>query len=169
MTETITKEEVLEKLYRERPKAIRKAKDILGDIGMAEDVVQDAYIKVIRNLDRLYWSDVVGYFFLAVHHCAINEYRMRKRRSFASHEDIDEHTDIADTDKPEIPQELTEHINHLQPKYRLPIILQYILGYQQDEVAAIMGIPIGTVKSRNFRGLEILKEKLLCEKQAKHN
>ena len=48
----------------------------------------------------------------------------------------------------------------LPEKYRLPVILHYMDGYTTDEIARILRIPSGTVRTRLKRAREILKEEL---------
>ncbi len=48
----------------------------------------------------------------------------------------------------------------LPEKYRVPIILRDIEGKSYDEVAEIMGLGLGTTKSRISRGRGLLREKL---------
>lgn len=48
--------------------------------------------------------------------------------------------------------------------YRIPLILYYLDGYPMKEVAGIMRLPLGTVKSRLSRGKKLLKEQLMEKK-----
>ena len=51
----------------------------------------------------------------------------------------------------------------LEEKMRLPVVLYYVEGYSVEEVARIMRIPVGTVKSRLARAREKLKKELMKE------
>jgi RNA polymerase sigma factor (sigma-70 family) len=55
---------------------------------------------------------------------------------------------------------LHEEVNRLPDKYRLPIILSYIEGRSNEEVAALLGWPVGTVKGRLFRARDLLRSRL---------
>ncbi len=48
----------------------------------------------------------------------------------------------------------------LEERYRMPVLLHYIEGYPLEEVAAILRLPMGTVKSRMSRGRKRLREML---------
>lgn len=54
-------------------------------------------------------------------------------------------------------------IMHLQERYRLPIILHHNEGYTTREVAMILKVPEGTIKSRLVRGRILLQEALAAE------
>lgn len=62
---------------------------------------------------------------------------------------------------------LKEALLQLEEKYRMPILLHYIEGYGVKDVAAMLHIPQGTVKTRLFRGRKaleaILKEEVFEE------
>ena len=56
--------------------------------------------------------------------------------------------------------EVSIAINSLGPNFRMVIILCDLEGFTYEEIAALIGIPIGTVRSRLFRARNALKEKL---------
>ena len=51
-----------------------------------------------------------------------------------------------------------QEINKIEIIYKEVIVLKYISGYSQEEIASILDIPLGTVKSRIYRGLKDLRE-----------
>ncbi len=55
---------------------------------------------------------------------------------------------------------LRNALGKLPPKYRLPVLLKDVEGYSQEEIAAIMKKPVGTIKARISRGRHILKRAL---------
>jgi RNA polymerase sigma-70 factor (ECF subfamily) len=57
--------------------------------------------------------------------------------------------------------EVTIAINSLPLDFRTVILLCDIEGFTYEEIASIIDIPIGTVRSRLFRARNLLKEKLL--------
>ncbi|WP_081792073.1 RNA polymerase sigma factor [Caldalkalibacillus mannanilyticus] len=48
----------------------------------------------------------------------------------------------------------------MDEKYKEVIILKYLEGFSQDEISRLLEIPIGTVKSRLYRGLLLLRKAL---------
>lgn len=60
-------------------------------------------------------------------------------------------------------RDLFEAMNELTEKFRLPLVLHYISGYQTKEIAAILRIPEGTVKYRLVHGRKKLHDILTRE------
>jgi len=54
-----------------------------------------------------------------------------------------------------------EAIRKLQEHVRIPILLKYYYGYSQDEIAEMINIPVGTVKSRLHSGMKLLRKELI--------
>ncbi len=59
--------------------------------------------------------------------------------------------------------DLTEALNELDTKYRLPLVLFYLDGYTLKEISKMLILPQGTVKNRLFRAREKLREQLQNE------
>ena len=54
-------------------------------------------------------------------------------------------------------QYLYEAIENLKDIYRIPIILKYLKGFKEAEIAEILGINQNTIKSRLLKGRQYLK------------
>ncbi|WP_340451246.1 RNA polymerase sigma factor [Peribacillus butanolivorans] len=54
--------------------------------------------------------------------------------------------------------EILEDLDQLDQIYKEIIILKYLQGYSQKEIAIILKLPVGTVKSRLYRGLLTLRK-----------
>ena len=61
---------------------------------------------------------------------------------------------------PEDSRELYRAFQTLEEKYRLPMVLHYVEGYNVEEVARMLRRPEGTVKSQLMRGRRKLRETL---------
>ena len=59
--------------------------------------------------------------------------------------------DVADRD------ELDRVLQRLDPEWRAVVVVHYFLGLPLPEVAGVLGIPVGTAKSRLHRSLEVMR------------
>ncbi|MBK7802910.1 MAG: sigma-70 family RNA polymerase sigma factor [Chloracidobacterium sp.] len=148
----------------------------LNDYEEAVDLAQETFVRVYFAIDRYHTQYAFStYVYRIATNLAISEIRRRKRRRllsltglFQSDEDSDVEYQPADTaalqDSQLVDDErdrtIAKAIAALPEKYRVPIILRDIQGKSYDEVAEIMGLGLGTTKSRISRGRGLLKEKL---------
>lgn len=164
----------LEALYDRygRP-AYSLARRILGDSGLAEDVVQEVFMALWRQPDK-YDASRGGFssWLLAMtHHKAVDSVRreetLRRRRSRAA--DEDESLIATAASGPGIDDQVISSIQgdgvrrallELPEVQREALTLAYFGGYTQREVAALTGAPLGTVKTRMLAGMRRLKEAL---------
>lgn len=137
----------------------------------AEDLVSDT---ILRAFDR--WeqyqlgTNVRAWLFTILYHTFVS----RKRRIDAREVQLPEEPEawsayeaVGETD-PEgkfydsfIDEEVTREIDKLPEDYRTAVVLSDIQGLRYAEIAEIVGIPEGTVKSRLFRGRRILQKRLV--------
>lgn len=115
-----------------------------------EDAFQNTIIKVYENIESLKETKYFETWFISI---LINECRqgLRNRNREILKEEIifdDSYNDDYD---------FFQEINLIDGIYREVIILKYISGYSQEEISKILDIPIGTVKSRIYRGLRDLR------------
>lgn len=148
----------------------------LNDYEEAVDLAQETFVRVYFAIDRYHTQYAFStYVYRIATNLAISEIRRRKRRRllsltglFQADEDSDVEYQPADTaalqDSQLVDDErdrtIAKAIAALPEKYRVPIILRDIQGKSYDEVAEIMGLRLGTTKSRISRGRGLLKEKL---------
>ena len=119
------------------------------------DAVQEAILKAWCALSRLRDPALFDTWLtrILINECH-NLQRSAARR--ASMDSIPEPTAPgAETDSP-----VRDAILELPEKYRLPVILHYMNGYTTEEIARILRVPTGTVRSRLKRARERLKETL---------
>jgi RNA polymerase sigma-70 factor (ECF subfamily) len=141
------------------------ARLILRDADLARDAVQEALVRAWRDLPGL--RDP-GNFDAWIHrltvNAAIDAVRRARRRVIEVeltpvHDTAipDETTRIADRDR------LARAIGRLEPEQRAVIVMHYYLGLPLQEAAAVLGIPIGTAKSRLHRSLTSLRSTVVDE------
>ncbi len=148
----------------------------LNDYEEAVDLAQETLIRVYFALERYHTEYAFStYIYRIATNLAISELRKRKRRKllsltglFQTEEGND--TEFQPPDKRQLPDEdlleneqsqtIARAIATLPEKYRAPIVLRDIEGRSYDEIAAILGLGLGTTKSRISRARGLLKEKL---------
>ena len=133
----------------------RLALMMLDDAAEAEDAVQEAAVKAWRKLATV--REGVRPWFLAI---VANECRsVRRRRWFSVLRRDDLDLSQAWTD-PLDGAELRRAVRSLSVDQRMVIALRFYLDRPLDEVAAALGTPVGTVKSRIHRAVQALRTAL---------
>jgi RNA polymerase sigma-70 factor (ECF subfamily) len=144
------------------------AVQVMGGGAEAEDVVQESFLALWRQAPRLDPArGVRSYLLTIVHNKAVDRIRRRGRRP-----EVNLDPDIAlpssDKDDPEsVAQGLAEReevrtaLSLLPEEQRRTIELTYYKGMTINEAAALMGVPVGTAKSRLRLGFGHLRRRLL--------
>jgi len=144
--------------------AFRVAYGVLRQREDAEDVAQEAFIKSHRNFRHLRdRASFRAWLVRLTWRLAIDRQRSNRRRATRDSEHGRLAPVVANSD-PAIINERTDHvwqaIDALPEKLRLPIVLAGIEGHDIREVARLLRLPQGTVKSRLFHARERMKESL---------
>jgi RNA polymerase sigma-70 factor (sigma-E family) len=132
----------------QRDRLIRVAYLLTGSQAVAEDIVQDTFIRVFPRLDSL--GEPGAYLRRSVVNACYSWHRRQQRERLALPEPPaaampDEHV------------EMWEALGHLAAARRTVLVLRYYLDLPEAEVAAILGWRIGTVKSATHRALRDLR------------
>ena len=141
------------------------ARLILRDPELARDAVQETLIHAWRDLRGLRDPDR---FDAWLHRLMINAcldlQRHRRRRVIE--------VELTPLDAPSVPDTvgafadralLDEALAHLDPGHRAVVVLHYYLGMPMPDVAASIGIPVGTAKSRLHYALATMRASVLGE------
>ncbi|MGZ4671715.1 MAG: sigma-70 family RNA polymerase sigma factor [Ilumatobacteraceae bacterium] len=135
-------------LYRtEYAGMVRVAWLIVGSRVVAEDLVQDAFVRVGRRYHRV--REPAAYLRVAVINACRNELRRSKPLPLSSV------PELAAADPSTV--ELFDVLASLELRQRTAVVLRYIDGRSDDEIAAILGVRQATVRSLVFRGLAELR------------
>ena len=140
----------------------------------AKDLVQDTYFKAFRFIESFQrGTNAKAWLFRILKNSFINDYRKKIKEpnkvdyqeveSFYNSEDVDRQItpDLrVDALKDMIGDEISNALNALDVDFRTVIILCDLEGLKYEEMAKILDIPIGTVRSRLHRARQLLKEKL---------
>jgi RNA polymerase sigma-70 factor (ECF subfamily) len=140
----------------------------------AKDLVQDTYLKAFRFINSFeQGTNAKAWLFKILKNSFINDFRKKSRQpakvdyqeieNVYNSEDIDEDITVdlrSETVQDLIGDEVSNAINSLAVDFRTVIILCDLEGFTYEEMAKILDIPIGTVRSRLHRARSILKQKL---------
>lgn len=132
----------------------------LGDAHLAQDAVQDTYIKLYRAWRPIPDKAAEKAFIMKI---AVNVCKDYLRSAWKRRVNlVEEYPDIAPAAKPPKDGEgrLFAEIMALKPKYREVILLHYYQQLRVGEIAAVLGAPQSTVSIRLRRAREILKKRL---------
>ncbi len=140
----------------------------------ANDLVQDTFLKAYRFFDSYQpGTNAKAWMFRILKNSFINDFRKKsKEPGKVDYSDIEKTYNSDDvqsnntvdlrieTEKDKIGDEVANALNNLDVDFRTAIILCDIEGFTYEEMAKILDIPIGTVRSRLHRARNLLKEKL---------
>ena len=140
----------------------------------AKDLVQDTYLKAYRFIESFQQgTNAKAWLFRILKNSFINDYRKkRKEPAKVDYQEVETYYNSEDVDRQITPDlrveslqdmigdEISNALNSLDVDFRTVIILCDLEGFKYDEMAKILDIPIGTVRSRLHRARNLLKEKL---------
>jgi RNA polymerase sigma-70 factor, ECF subfamily len=141
---------------------------IVRDPAEAEDVVQDAFVAVVKRADQYHSArgSVAAWLITAVRNLALDRSRRRTRR----HHIVEAGLRHEEPDAPADPEtslgefqghaRMREALSALPPAQRETLEIAFFEGLSYPEIAAREGVPLGTVKSRAARALHALKDLL---------
>lgn len=152
-------------LQRYRVRAVRLAGHVLRRDSDAEDVAQVAFVQAFQRLSSLRDAGRFGpWFFRIVVRLCLDQKRRRQWQDAATDDPVLEVSGIQRT--PDMDQKMVVEalLDRLTPPMRAALVLRELEGLDYEEIAVILQIPIGTVRSRlnsaraHFRTLWLVME-----------
>ena len=160
----------LEALYERYGRAAYSlARRILTEKTLAQDVVQEVFLSLWRDARRFDAGrgTVATYLLSMTHHRAVDVVRREEnlRRWRTSDEGLELEADPKVRVEDEVltserRAEVRAALGELPAAQREALLLAYFGGYTQREVAALVGVPLGTVKTRMAAGMRKMREAL---------
>jgi len=147
------------------------ARRLVGDYDLAEDIVQEAFLRLHRNLSTFRGDSSIGtWLYRTVTHVAIDHLRREKLRQRifffrTSNDDPDPISSAADPrPRPdhalaagELGRALEQALSRLSPRQRSIFILRHYEGLPLKEIAETLGLEEGTVKAHLHRAVSTLR------------
>ncbi|AUM67180.1 RNA polymerase sigma factor [Brevibacillus laterosporus] len=150
------------------PTAFRVAFLIVHDYHFAQDAVQEALWEAYQSLyryDERKGTSFRAWFMKIVTHRALNMVR-RKKKTEAYADSIDpDQNPLESILQKEQEQQIWRAIQSMTPKHRSAVILFYYEEFSVAEIAKILGVFEGTVKSRLHKARKLIAEKIQAEKE----
>jgi RNA polymerase sigma-70 factor (ECF subfamily) len=141
----------------------------IRDQGFAEDILQQAFVKIWNAIDQ--YDESRGTLFTWMSTIARNlALDLRRLKSFEARNKTDDvdtivYSNEAITQAPGSEKvDVARLLNTMDDKYRVILELMYLQGYSQAEIAELIDIPLGTVKTRAKKAIDILRDVLKDEK-----
>jgi RNA polymerase sigma-70 factor (ECF subfamily) len=150
-------ERAFRELYRlHTPRIYRIASRLLGDPSGAEDVVQETWIRAAQGLPGFRWEARLSTWLAGI---AINRCRetLRERRRGVS---PGSETSLGRGPSEGEKIDLERAVNALPNGYREVLVLHDVHGYTHEQIAALLGIEVGTSKSQLSRARRTVRETL---------
>ena len=134
---------------------------MLGHPEDALDATQEALIAITRGISRFDGrSRFTTWMYRVATNAALDEARRRRRRPIASEHLAEIATGADPTDAVDARLDVDAALATLPPDYRAAVALRDLVGLDYAEIATVLDVPIGTVRSRIARGRATLADRI---------
>lgn len=152
----------------------RLAYHLTGNQHDAEDLTQDVFVRVFNSLSTYRPGTFEGWLHRITTNLFLDRMRRKKRIRFDFMADDDASVPTSDSfdrhersgqpedafDMSNLGDDIVDALSELTPEYRAAVVLSDIEGLSYEEIAATLGIKMGTVRSRLSRARAKLRESL---------
>ncbi len=140
---------------------------LTGNDEEARDLAQDVLLRLRQGLSRYREGNFEGWLYRTTLNAFRDRLRKKKRlredalppelpaRLRSSSQDVEQLVEQG-----ELRDVVQAALVHLPPEYREAVVLRDLQGHSYEEIAEILGVPAGTVRSRIHRGRELLRQLL---------
>jgi RNA polymerase sigma-70 factor (ECF subfamily) len=142
----------------------RVAYRLAGNHYDAQDLVQEALLRVRKGLERYEPGSLEGWLARIVTNVFLDDVRRKQRRpADALPDDPDRvlpESPSAEDASAELSEEIQAALASLPPEFRVPVVLCDVADQSYEQIADAMDVPLGTVRSRIHRGRRLLRAAL---------
>lgn len=134
---------------------------IVKDQYLAEDIIHQAFLKIIDNLDKINEINchkTKGYIVVIVQNLSIDFYRKRKRENNISFNELELYVEDIKNNEDSMMNDIEEAISRLPINYLIVLKLKFSHGYSYSEISEILEISETNVRQRISRGKKMLQE-----------
>ena len=151
-----------EELYYQYRKLMHwRAKQILNDDMLAEDAVHEAFIKIIRHLNKISeikCNKTKHFVVIVVESTAMDIVRKIKKNDVISWDEIEADQHFVQPEEMGNLTTVEEAIGKLPSKYQQIFVMKYSWGYENSEISDILGVREVTIRQRIARGKKLLSD-----------
>ena len=127
----------------------------------AEDLLQDSFLRLWKAAPTYEpTAKVSTYVFRIAHNLFLNDAARRREKALESMEAETRSDPASDLNRREVQSQVQRAVEALPDGEREVLLLSEYNGFKYAEISEILGIPVGTVKSRMFSAVQRLKEAL---------
>ena len=131
----------------------------LRDMGLAEDAVQETFIKVYINLHRYNRSYTFGQWVYTIARNTFIDFVRRRQEDLPIDDRFAAPASSAPTPEESVINlqqrtQIEHYLEQLSPRYRQLIVMRFFDEYSYEEIAAKLSLPLGTVKTQIHRARE---------------
>ncbi|MDD3841857.1 MAG: RNA polymerase sigma factor [Candidatus Izemoplasmatales bacterium] len=153
--------DAFDQIYEITHKAVfYSALGILKDQSLAEDIMQDTYIKFMKSPQSYHEKNFLAYLITIAKNLAINEYKSRKRVQYT--DNLEQNYEMAFTGCIEINAEKKDLIERalsvLDPLEKNVVLLYNISNMTHKEISLVLSKPIGTITWTYAKALKKIRE-----------
>ena len=140
---------------------------LAGNHDDAQDLVQEALLRVRTGLERYEPGSLEGWLARIVTNVFLDDVRRRQRRpADALPDDPDRvlpESPSAEEASAELSEDLQAALASLPVEFRVPVVLCDVADQSYEQIAVALDVPLGTVRSRIHRGRRLLRTALMDE------
>ena len=139
------------------------------DQHIAEDIVQDTFLRAWKALDSLLDDNAAKSWLITI---LRRENARRFERKQLDYSDVEQDS-LTDEINPALEQQydnalLQQQLLRLPPEYGEPLLLQALAGFNSEEIGQLLSLNVNTVNTRLFRARQLLKQRLVTQHKLQH-